>query len=568
MAAPWEKYAPPAADAPAAGPWDNYAPASAQDFTANPGGQGTYKMTGADGKQVGIPYGNVVSAHAQGYKLDPSDEARFTKDYAAAQPAGPGVMKTIGSGALNFGKGAIKGALSTVANTDDMVSKIPYIGNWLTTPLTGNESSEQARANEHAKATPHGTMQKIGKGAEQAGEFFVPGLGEDAVASKIPTLLEGATEAAPKLMKLGKIGVTAVGSGLVNKAQGGGFTSGAVMGGLGDSAAQGIKAMASPLAETALGVRATDRIPEINLDEAAAKRSPGQAILAETTGVRPGSIANQSFKKIGALTDTLDDAAREAEGPAYMGPARETAHSWNDSALRRNEPSAIKKTGNVIDQVSEWSGVPGEGNRTPIPSEVTPYQMLTLRRGMGDVPRSWNPATTTDFSSRAAKAVYRDLGDEVSRTVPGADELDNRISSLMPVARRAGATDLNAGVTQRIFGRLARPTGALAGAAIGGDMGYQKDGLRGAVLGGVAGLIAPEIFSSPTTLMMAARAADSPALAHIVPAVSAAVPSVIRAATPTPSPFSTPDMTYQDQEVFPADPATGVKALRWPTLTP
>lgn len=563
MANPWDK------PTTQGNPWDKPAPdgdAQTPDLTANPGGQGTYKMTGADGKTVGIPYGNVVAAHAQGYALDPADEERFIKDYSAAQPQGPGVLKTIGTGVENFSKGVVKGAMSTDANISDLVSKIPGVGDWLTRPMIGGKSSTQARADEHTAAEPHGIMQHIGKGTEQAGEFFVPGLGEDAMASKIPTLLEGATEVAPNLMKVGKIGLSAVGSGIVNKAQGGDFSTGAIMGGAGEGGAQGLKAIAAPLAETALGVRATDRIPEINLDEAAAKRSPGAAILAETTGVRPGTIASQSFKKVGTLTDTLDDAAREAEGPAYMGPARETAQSWNESALRRNEPSAINKTGNIVDQVSEWSGAPGVGNKVPIPDQVSPYQMLTLRRGMGDVPRSWNPATTTDFSSRAAKAVYGDLGDEVSRTVPGADELDNRISSLMPVAKRAGAADLNNGVTQRVLGRFARPTGALVGAGIGGTAGYEHDGLRGALLGGAAGLVAPEVFASPTTLMAGARAADSPAMARIVPAVSGAVPSMIRQIMPTPTPFSSPDYSYQDQNVFPANASTGEKALSWPVL--
>ncbi len=63
---------------------------------------------------------------------------------------------------------------------------------------------------------------------------------------------------------------------------------------------------------------------------------------------------------------------------------------------------------------------------------------------------------------------------------------------------------------QRVIGRAAKPTGALVGAATGGGIGYKEGGLEGAGIGAGLGLFAPELLTSPKTLMMGARGMASP----------------------------------------------------------
>ncbi len=121
----WAQYAVPAAAGdnppPPADKWAQYAqPAPAGPDFSNPNGEGVYKMTGPAGP-VGVPYSKVLTAQQTGYKLDPSDRDRFTKDYVGAPIAGspsvgtffgdmgfshPGdALKSLGSNLL----GAVKG---------------------------------------------------------------------------------------------------------------------------------------------------------------------------------------------------------------------------------------------------------------------------------------------------------------------------------------------------------------------------------------------------------------------------------------------------------------------------
>lgn len=61
--------------------------APATDITANPNGEGTYKMAGPSG-MMGIPFSNVAGAFRSGYKIDPGDQARYYKDLQYAPVPG------------------------------------------------------------------------------------------------------------------------------------------------------------------------------------------------------------------------------------------------------------------------------------------------------------------------------------------------------------------------------------------------------------------------------------------------------------------------------------------------
>lgn len=425
----------------------------------------------------------------------------------------PGVASRAGTMAEDVGKGLLKGVGSTANSIGKLILPDRLLSHFGMHVPTETEQQSYFE--------PKNTAQRVGKFVEQSGEFLVPGLGEDAAMEHIPQLanrLKQVREAAPVTSKVGRLLLSGAESGAVNKHQGGNFGTGAEMGAAGEGIGMLLKKAAPALAETAMGTRAPDRLPSnLNLNDMPGKRSPGEAILAETKGRNLGDAAKQAYQKVGDLSRDQEDAARNIIAPARLLPARQAAESWNKSALSRNEPSAILRTGQILDQVSQG---PASGDT------ISPIGLLHLRRGMGDVPASWNPATTTDFSSRAAKDIYGILGDEFHAMVPGSEEIDNRISSLIPVAKRAGATDLNANVLQRSIGRFARPTGALAGGVTGAYAGGKKYGTPGAIAGGIAGLVAPEIISSPQNLMTAARVADSPSAARLL-APAAASPLVV-----------------------------------------
>lgn len=399
---------------------------------------------------------------------------------------------------IDFAKGLGKGVVHTMSSADDLAAK--YLPAFMTTPIGQAPTPENsARAVQAAKdiATPHNTAQSIGRGVEQAAEFLAPTGIEEGAAKLGGAALGKGGQIAGRLLGSG------VHSGAVNSAQGGSFTTGAVGGVAGAGLGLGLKAMAPTVAETALGVRAADR---------AAGRVPGQGILEETTGVNPGKIANQAYSKVAGYTGDLENNAANSTIPTDLQPGKDVASSFLKTAIKRNNPATIKEVGQIGSLLDERPSIGA------IPRFVSADEALALRRGVDDLHGSWNPNVTRDFSDRAVGATRTAINNELEQSIPGFRELNGKISTLLPVANRAGAADLNAGVLQRVIGKAARPTGALVGSIAGGTAGYKEDGVRGAILGGGLGLIAPEIATSPTTLMMLARGLNSQGLQRAIPA--------------------------------------------------
>jgi len=400
--------------------------------------------------------------------------------------------------AEDFGKGMLKGAGSTANSIGHIL-----VPDWAVRMAGGTPPTAEQ---ENAVFAPTNTAQSIGKGVEQAGEFLIPGGAEEAAAEHLAPILSkvpGLTKAAPTLAR---IGTSAVGSGLVNKAQGGSLSGGAAAGAIGAGVGAGLKKIAPKLAESALNVRGSDR---------AYGRTPGQAILDETTGFSPRKIATQASDKVEELTNNLEDMARDSPNSASLAPARDEATKSIGAAYGRNNKSTYDKLLKMGRQLD--TNLEGE----EIPEITSPQQILHLKRGVGDLQTSWNPATQPKWVNGQVGRVYHALDSEFDRAVPEGAALNQRISSLMPVAQRANAEDLNAGFLQRSIGRFKAHTGALAAPLLGAGEGYREHGLPGALVGGGLGLAGAEALSSPEVWMALARGANSPVLRKIaIPAAT------------------------------------------------
>ena len=252
-----------------------------------------------------------------------------------------------------------------------------------------------------------------------------------------------------------------------------------------------IKAPAGPIAETALGVRKLDR---------AYGKTPGQAILDETNGLRPSTIAESAQTKVRGLGNQLEGMAANSTEPASLTPALDTLTSAEQKARARNAATTLKQLVPMREHLST-DVTTGQ----PIANPTTPQQLLNLKRGFADeFVHNWNPETMSGVKSTAANT-YGALDRELDRTVPGAESINQRISSLIPVSKRAESTDLNANTLQRTLGRVARPTGALTSAVGGAFEGGRHFGPGGALVGGLVGLGLPELIASPTVQMSVAR---------------------------------------------------------------
>ena len=309
----------------------------------------------------------------------------------------------------------------------------------------------------------------------------------EAVANPMKVLPPGEQPPTPTLTDVEDYGSDLAGdlasSYLVGKATGGVTRGGAKL--LGKAAPN--------FAETALKMRIPDR---------AYGATPGRAILEDTKGITPHSViesGRQSLKNIGEQQSSL---LGDAEGDVSLVPARGVLNDFYDRAVAENHPGTIKDIGKLRTQLERWFGA--QDPDTPdaqIPTQVRPAQAAALNRGISNALTSWNPATTNDTMTAAGRMAHHQLGESIADVVPEIKPLNQRVQSLMPVISRATSADLSAPLLQRLQGRAAAHTGALAGALAG----YHFGGVPGALLG----FAGPEIAAMPETSLIAARGAHA-----------------------------------------------------------
>lgn len=255
---------------------------------------------------------------------------------------------------------------------------------------------------------------------------------------------------------------------------------------------RGLEAVSEPLAESAMGVTARNRMYDAN---------PGRAILTETKGVRPATVEASGRARLAQLGSQLENAAANSPNNASLQPARDIIGREIVKAQGANAGKTAEQLQPMHNFV-EGQPTPGFAGSTTGTGDIdvnqSPLQVLHMRRAF---PQNFNLNYGTDADrgiKATGKEMYRSLSDEVKRTVPEANDLDPRIHSLIPAVERAGRTDQSASLPQKIMGRFGAHTGALVGAGAG----FATHGVPGLL----AGLAIPEILGSPTVQMNAARA--------------------------------------------------------------
>ncbi len=468
--------------------WDKPGGAPPKTLPANFNGWDAPK---ASSRPAGLPAGvdlPDIPAHAPANMQAPAGSSLIP----AALQAGE-TVKGIAKGAMHTGSSLLHAVnapiLPSLAKTDQVVPQL-------------SDAADAMEAHSH----PQNLAQKIGYGGEQVGEFFLPTGAEEGLAEHGGELMGRAGEFGGKLLGSG------MHSGTVNAVQGGNFGTGAAAGVAGGAIGEGLRAAAPAIAETALRVRGNDRL---------FGRTVGDAILNDTSGVYPSSVASSAQNTINAIKPELEQRAADAGASGARGsllPARQgLANTVNTHLMNRAVDSARE-----LDPLASRLAV-DPITHLPLAENQSPTGLLNLKRGINsDFIQNWRPEQPPGLRS-SARGAYGAINDEFHRVVPGAQELDQRVSSLIPVTKRATAADANAGLLQRVAGRVSAHTGVLAGGALaGGGIGYHEGGAPGAVAGSLAGLIAPELLASPTAQMIMARGAHGAVPNIIIPAARAA----------------------------------------------
>lgn len=414
----------------------------------------------------------------------------------------PSILQSALSTGGDFLKGVGKGALHTLDSTDDWARA--HLPAFMTNTGMGFGKPANLTA-EHAREQPHNTAQSIGRGVEQAGEFMLPTGVEEGAARLGGAALGRAGEIGGRLLG------SAVHSGTINKVQGGNFGTGAAAGVAGTGIAQGLKAIAPALAETALRVRGNDRLYG---------RTVGDAILNDTHGVRPATIAKSAQSTISRLTPELENTANQAGQNGARGslmPARNSVQATIGRHTANRAADSIAELSPLQERLATDS-ITGQ----PLAPQQTPTGLLQLKRGLNsDFIQNWKPDQPPGLRS-SAKTAYGNLANEFHAAAPGTQELDQRISSLIPVTKRAEGAANNAGLIQRTAGRIGAHTGAATMGVGGAYEGGRVGGLPGAIAGGAMGILAPEMLSSPTGQMIMARGLNGAVPKLLVPAARGA----------------------------------------------
>lgn len=430
-----------------------------------------------------------------------------------AAPQGTGTLSegwnSLKKSASDLATGATQGAANTVGSSTagiaKLIRKIPFLGPAIE-PEQGINSLE---ARTQQASAPANTTQAVGKGAEQIGEFLLPGAGEeDTVAHALPWLSKLGRAAKP----IARIGYQAGTQGLVNAAQGGSPTTGALSGAVGGTLGEGMRAVAPALAESALGI--TKRMRGYG-------KTPGVAALEETTGLMPATVERSAQQKLGQLTQQVNDAADtqssfapqprpaaplQPSTPVSLHPALNVIDAEIAKATAQNNAAAIEQLGRVRSALTDTAGT-----GAPIATDQTPRGALDLKRGLrSQFVRNWNPELmqgTKAVAARASGAIDSGLDSALG---PQFADANQRVSSLIPVAERSESLERDPSLAQKIGNRMAAHTGALAASVGLGYGGYQRGGIKGALGGALTGLVLPEILESPGVKMLAARTAFSP----------------------------------------------------------
>ncbi len=114
-------------------------------LTANPKGEGTYKIKTGDGQTIDVPYSNVpvFTKNLQGTSFaSPEEESRFTKDAAndphrptywnvLTNPIGAGAQQGVGQGALQVGGQAINAMAQPFAHPIDTLANTAKTLGWV-----------------------------------------------------------------------------------------------------------------------------------------------------------------------------------------------------------------------------------------------------------------------------------------------------------------------------------------------------------------------------------------------------------------------------------------------------
>src|SRR6185369_2922289 len=339
-------------------------------------------------------------------------------------------------GLKGLGLGAVKGALNTVSNVGGLFNKVssripdsllatPFAPAVMAAKTVGAIGNKLAPYKENFK--PQGTAEKVGYGAEQVGEFFIPG-GAVSRVGKAAELGIGATKL-PKLvqtgLKLGAIagleggsaaGVTALQGGTPKDIKTAGIT-----GGIFGVAAKSIEGILQKIPETAW----TSILKRTPTEAAKNPKLPGQIAETGLAGVSRKAILQKSQQAIQQIEVTLDDllsGSNQKIGTLKIAPYLDDLRTAYSNIP--GEKWSVDTINNVMrDFLSKKSLTPLEANQ--LKRDIYGLISKSYGKGLLEIPAK----------TEAQKAIAAGLKREIEKIIPEAKSLNEKQAVYLQVRK-------------------------------------------------------------------------------------------------------------------------------------
>ena len=347
-------------------------------------------------------------------------------------------LSASGDALKGLAQGFGQGALQTTTAVSRVLNKIPVVGEALA-PTAGVNAARQL-------ATPQTTPQRIGAGAEQAAELFLP-TGEAGAVAKIGM---GALK--------GGLSTAAHEAGTTQGANPADVATGAVLGGVFPAAEASIKGLAG--SKVARGMM-NESMMATTRD--VAYGNPAKALLDENIAT-PFTGDLEKFKDAIRSGATLQGAAEAAGGriSAVSQKINELAPQLNAALSKSTVKIPATVVTDTIDQairdIAKNRGITAADAQSAV-AELNAIKMAALKvPGVpGATATAWAPLEANalkheigqqvDWTGRdrvgqlvepIRKQIYGDLRDAVNAAAPGTSEINERLTNLL-----AAQTDIN-----------------------------------------------------------------------------------------------------------------------------
>jgi len=338
--------------------------------------------------------------------------------------------------------GAGKGILSTLSGASELGQRGLRA---LTQPFTGEQREIQRPEALQRATTPVGTGEKIGFGAEQIAEFFVPGgaalkaqksvAGAKAI-TKLPKFLQGAAKLGGRAAVEAGIfaGVTALQEGEINK----NVKNSALIGAAFPIAGAGLKALSKPV-RNLLTKKVPSRLINSLIKPASKEfkfgKNPGLAVAQE--GIKANSLEGLSGKVIrkrNAIGKMIGDKVRKTTGITNLSD--DINSTINKHVLHQTDDTVINQMNNVLDQLSNVKQPIMEAGKIRLKnigqrniSQMSNVELHSFQKLIGKLTK-WTGAPAEKEVNKMLSELYGKVGAKLEK-VAGVKSLQRRYANLL-----------------------------------------------------------------------------------------------------------------------------------------